>query len=136
LIRRRNDSTEEELWFDFADRSIQRVILPVIHAGQLVIYEWGNRSNPQTKLPKTGWCRKESLDAGKWRWLHPEPVDIPCSFGLEKGVWFQITEGIRGVLVRDEAEAPHVYMLTEAASHYYQIMTRHDRMPLLIDQRI
>jgi hypothetical protein len=38
---------------------------------------------------------------------------------------------MRGILVQD-----HVYMLTEPASHYYEVMTRHDRMPVLIDQVI
>ena len=135
LIHRRNESAEEELWFDFADRKLKQIILPVIQDGQLSILEWGNRGG-QTKLPKTGWCKKESLEAGKWRWLHPEPVEIPANFGLEKGIWFQIEQGIQGVVVRDESERPHVYMLTEAASHYFQVMTRHDRMPVLIDQRI
>ena len=63
------------------------VQLPVVHDGQLVIYEWGNRGNKESKLPRTGWCRNESLEAGKWRWLSPEPVEIPADFGLEKGVW-------------------------------------------------
>ena len=134
LVHRRNESTDEELWFDFADRATQ-VLLPIIHDGQLVVREWGNRGG-KVKLPKTGWCRKESLEAGKWRWLNPEPVEIPASFGLEKGIWFQITEGIKGVLVRDETGREHVYMMTEAASHYYEVMTRHNRMPVLIGERI
>jgi hypothetical protein len=63
-------------------------------------------------------------------------VEIPVSFGLEKGVWFQINQGIQGVLVHDEEEMPHVYMLTQSATHYYKIMTRHGRMPMLLDQTI
>lgn len=134
LIHRRTDTTEEELWFDFADRT-KTVLLPIIHDGQLVIREWGNRSG-KGKLPKTGWCQQESLAAGKWRWLSPELVEIPANFGLEKGIWFQVTEGMKGVLVRDESRNEHVYMLTEAASHYYEVMTRHNRMPVLIGQAI
>jgi len=129
----RTDQAEEELHFMYTDRVVE---LPVMHAGQLVIYEWGNRGNKQSRLPRTGWCRHESLEAGKWRWLAPEPVDIPADFGLEKGVWFQINEGLRGILVRDETEQPHVYMLTQPASHYYQTMTKHERMPMLIGQDI
>lgn len=132
LVHRRGDC--EELWFDFADR-VQTVLLPIIHDGQLVIREWGNRSG-KGKLPKTGWCQQESLAAGKWRWLSPEPVEIPASFGLEKGIWFQITEGIKGIVVHDESQGERVYMLTEAASHYYEVMTRHTRMPVLIGQTI
>ena len=134
LVHRRSETTEEELWFDFADRT-KTVLLPVNYAGQLVIRQWGNRSG-KGKLPKTGWCQQESLAAGKWRWLHPEPVEIPANFGLEKGIWFQVTEGMKGILVRDESRHEHVYMLTEAASHYYEIMTRHNRMPVLIGQTI
>lgn len=97
--------------------------LPVIHDGQLVIYEWGNRGNKQCKLPSTGWCRTESLEAGKWRWLSPEKVIIPANFGLEKSVWFQINEGMKGVVVRDEQERPHVYMLTQP------LLSNHDPPP-------
>ncbi len=132
-VTMRGDEAQPELHFMYTDPVVQ---LPVMHDGELVIYEWGNRGNKQSKLPRTGWCRTESLEAGKWRWLAPEPVDIPADFGLEKGVWFQINQGLRGVLVRDESERPHVYMLTQQASHYYQTMTRHERMPILIDQEI
>jgi hypothetical protein len=38
--------------------------------------------------------------------------------------------------VRDEQGRPHVYMLTEPASHYYNVMTKADRMPVLIGERI
>jgi hypothetical protein len=132
-INMRGDEAQPELHFMYTDPVVQ---LPVVHDGQLVIYEWGNRGNKESKLPRTGWCRTESLKAGKWRWLSPEPVEIPADFGLEKGVWFQINQGMQGVLVRDEAQQPHVYMLTQPASHYYQTMTRHERMPVLIDQEI
>jgi len=132
LVHRRGDC--DELWFDFAER-VPTVYLPANHDGQLVIREWGNRSG-KGKLPKTGCCRQESLVAGKWKWLSPQPVEIPANFGLEKGIWFQVTEGMQGILVRDESQREHVYMLTEAASHYYEVMTRHNRMPVLIGQTI
>jgi hypothetical protein len=125
--------TEPELHFMYTDPVVE---LPVMHDGQLVIYEWGNRGNKESKLPRTGWCRMESLKAGKWRWLRPEPIEIPADFGLEKGVWFQIQQGIRGIVVEDEQERPHVYMVTLPASHYYQTMTKHERMPDLVDQEI
>ena len=121
-----------ELRFSFRDPLPQ---LPVEHDGQFCVYEWGNRSG-NTTLPKSGWCRFESLEAGKWRWLHPEEVIIRANFGLEKGRWFHIDEGIRGLLVNDEAGRPHIYMLTEPASHYYQGMTRHNRMPVFLGDGI
>lgn len=124
---------QQELHFMYTDPVVE---LPVIRAGQIEILEWGNRGNKESRLPRTGWCRNESLEAGKWRWLSPELVEIPADFGLEKGVWFQIVQGVQGVIVEDEREQPHVYMLTKPASHYYETMTKHDRMPMLIDQEI
>jgi len=134
LVHRRDETDEEELWFDFADRA-PSVWLPVLSHGQLVIREWGNRSGTG-KLPKTGWCQQESLSAGKWRWLNPESAEIPAAFGLEKGIWFPVAEGIKSILVRDESRREHAYMLTEPASPDYQAMTRHNRMPVLIGQVI
>ncbi len=134
-VRQRGDETVEEVVFDFADRENDPQ-LPVVHDGQLCIYEWGNRGGRVAKLPKTGWCREESLKAGKWRWLSPQEVVIPAQFGLEKGIWFSITEGIQGIVVNDQTERPHVYMLTREASTYYQNMTKHDRMPVLIGEQI
>lgn len=129
----RDPGASRELRFFFRD---PRPELPAWYGSQLAIYPWGNRDDAASRLPRTGWCRQESLEAGRWRHLRPEPVDIPASLGLEKGVWFQITEGIRGILVEDERGQPHVYMLTQPASHYYQIMTRHDRMPVLLGQQM
>jgi hypothetical protein len=123
---------QQELHFMYSDKFCQ---LPILDSGELRIVEWGNRSR-KGKLPPTGWCRIESVEAGKWRWLKPEKVVIPADFGLEKGVWFQITEGMEGLLVEDEQHKPRVYMLTQAASHYYEVMTRHDRMPILVGQDI
>jgi len=132
-IQTRGTNAQEELHFMYTDPVVQ---IPVIDGGEIVIYEWGNRGNKESKLPKTGWCRNESLEAGKWRWLKPERVIIPAEFGLEKSVWFAIEEGMEGILVHDEQEQPHVYMMTQPASHYYQTMTRHGRMPVLIGQDI
>ncbi|QDS99370.1 hypothetical protein [Adhaeretor mobilis] len=129
----RAESEQPELHFMYPDPVVE---LPVEWDGQTLIMEWGNRGNKESKLPRTGWCRKESLDAGKWRWLKPEPCIIPANFGLEKGVWFHIDEGLEGVVVRDEQDKPHVYMLTQAASVYYENMTRHERMPVLVGQVI
>ena len=131
LVRRFSPTVEyysiDEVFFDAQAMSF---------GDRLAIYPWGNRDDAASRLPRTGWCRLESLEAGHWGRLRPEPVDIPASLGLEKGVWFQIAEGIRGILVEDERGLPHVYMLTQPASHYYQVMTRHDRMPVLLGQQM
>jgi len=131
VLREPGDS--HELRFLYRD---PRAELPAWYGDRLGIYQWGNRDGRQSSLPRTGWCRLEILEQGLWRHLNPEPVDIPAALGLERGVWFLIPEGIRGVLVRDEHGRPHVYMLTQPASHYYQIMTRNPRMPVLLGEQI
>lgn len=129
----RNGSDTKEVRFLYRDPRPQ---LPALVDNELLLVEWGNRDNKQSRLPRTGWCRTESLEAGTWRHLRPREVVIPACLGLEKGVWFQIREGIRAILVLDEAGGQHAYMLTEQASHYYQVMTRHNRMPCFVDQQI
>ena len=128
----REPGDTRELRFLFRDPKPE---LPVWHGNQLLIYPWGNRDGA-SRLPRTGWCRQESLDEGRWRHLYPTPVEIPATFGLEKGVWFLIEEGLCGVLVHDESGGPHVYMLTQPASHYYEVMTRHNRMPVFLGTQI
>lgn len=112
-----------------------RPLLPVWHGERLTVYAWGNRDR-RCKLPRTGWVRQESLAAGQWQELQPEMVEVPATFGYDKGVWYHIQGSIRGLLVPDEEGHPHVYVLTEPASHYYNVMTRSDRMPVLVGRRI
>jgi hypothetical protein len=111
-------------------------ILPAWHEGEFKLVRWGCRKGESKVLPLTGWTWKESLEKGQWAGFDAEVVDIPASMGLEKGIWFRIRQGISGVLVRDESGAEVVYMLCEPSSHYYKIMTRSDRMPVLIAERI
>jgi hypothetical protein len=107
-------------------------LLPVLHHGDNKLMEWGNKKS--RGLPRTGFCKLESLEAGKWKWLNPEPVRILASSGRSNGVWFQVRQGIRGILVHDEDERAHCYMLTQPATHYFKIMTGSDRMPVLVNQ--
>lgn len=111
-------------------------LLPIWKDTEFQIIEWGNRGNKKSRLPPTGWAKNESVEAGKWKYLKPEKIIIPANFGLEKGVWYHITEGMEGILVLDEGGKPHVYMLTQAASHYYQIMTHHERMPIFLGEQM
>lgn len=104
-----------------------RPLLPV-NNGELKLLEWGSRRGP---LPLGGFCQREWLDAGLWQSLSPQPATILAALALEKGVWYQVSEGIQGVIVRG-----HVYMLTEPSSHYYRVMTRSNRMPVFIGQKI
>jgi hypothetical protein len=105
-----------------------RRLLPVYIDNQLRILEWGARQGP---FPKNGWCHNEWLESGLWQHLHPQPATIVAALALERGVWYQVKEGIKCIVVGN-----HAYMLTESASHYYRIMTRSNRMPVLIGQRI
>lgn len=132
-VTTRGEGSPEEIQFHFRAKV---PLLPVQIGNQFDICLWGNRDDKKSRLPHTGWCRIESLQEGKWKYLKPIEIEIPCSYGLEKGVWFQITEGMKGILVKDEEDRPHVYMLTQPASHYYEVMTRHERMPIFIGRGI
>lgn len=127
------EGAEKEVRFFLRDRI---AVLPVLEGGQLSLVEWGNRDRRSRVLPRTFWCRQESIEKGVWAELRPEQVDIPATALFEKGVWLHVKEGLRGVLVKDEHARPHVFILTEPASHYYEVATRHDRMPVLIGERI
>ncbi len=129
----RAENADREVRFLYHETS---ALIPAWVGGELGIYLWGNRDDAGSRLPMTGWCREENLEAGRWAWLKPEPVVIPATLGIENGRWFQIHEGIRGILVRDSRNRPHVYMLIKEASHYYHIMTGGIRMPVLIGQQL
>jgi hypothetical protein len=124
---------EREVQFLYRHR---RPRLPVWRDGRLQVVRWGNGRGQSRVLPPSGWTWRETIESGAWRGLDAVPVDIPASLGLDHGVWFRIRQGIRGLLVPDEDGKAVVYMICEPASHYFQIMTRSTRMPLLIDERI
>ena len=134
LERRAHDrGGEREARFLYRDR---RPRLPVWRDGRLQIVRWGNFRGESRFLPRTGWTWLETINTGGWRGLDPIPVDIPVTLGLERGVWFRIRQGIRGLLVLDERSTAVVYMICEPSTHYYQVMTRSNRMPVLIEERI
>jgi hypothetical protein len=113
-------------------------VLPVVPGGddreaaRQDILRWGNRDK-KAPFPQTGWARKDSLEAGKWDYLRPEPVLIPVTHGVEKGKWFEIKNGIQGVVLH-RGEENRVYMITDDASPEYVEVTHHGRMPVLQDQ--
>ncbi|WP_162661421.1 hypothetical protein [Tuwongella immobilis] len=111
-------------------------ILPIWLDGQIQLARWGSTRRDSRQLPPTAWTWQESIDSGKWSGFNAQLVDIPANFGFDKGVWFRIRQGIRGLYVRDEFNQGTVYMICEPASRYYRIMTRSDRMPTLIDEII
>ena len=128
----RSEGGEPEVQFLY--RANPRLI-PAWHQGALSVFLWGS-ADRQSSLPVSGLARREDVEAGQWAPWHPELVDIPACLCLERGVWFHVREGVRGILVADERGVGHVYVLTEPATHYYKIMTRSDRMPVLIGERI
>lgn len=92
-------------------------VLPVWHYGRLVIMPWA------------GWCPLEELESRAWSERRPKQADIPATYCVDRGIWYQVKEGIRGVIVQNQ-----VYPITQPASHYYRVMTRSERMPLLIGE--
>jgi len=129
----RGPDADREVHFLYRD---PRPRLPVWRDYVLDVMTWGNRDDKRSRLPRTGWCRRESLEAGRWQHLSPQPVLIPANFGLAKGVWFHVAEGMEGILVRDERSRPHVYMLTQPSSRYYEVMTNDPRMPVFVGKEI
>lgn len=108
--------------------------LPVVYSGSNQLFVWGNKDKSK-KLPRTGFCRFESLESGKWQWLNPVNVKILAATALVNGVWFQVREGIDGVIV-EYSGLKACYILTKPSTHYFKIMTGSDRMPVLINQII
>src|SRR5437773_12105720 len=44
------------------------------------VLRWGNRDK-EAPFPKTGWARIDSIESGRWSYLHPQPVLIPVTHG-------------------------------------------------------
>jgi hypothetical protein len=91
-------------------------------------------SSAAVGAPAAAWVRLSTL-AGE-SWTEPESVVIPASLGLDRGIWFGIIEGIRGVVVRDEQHRPVIHPIIEPATHYYEAMTRSEWMPSMVGELI
>ena len=111
-------------------------VLPVWWNGRLQIVKWGNKDRIERKLPPTGWTWRETVEAGKWSALEPEPVEVPAAYALMNGVWYMVKQGVRGLLVRTRTGEPVVYLMCEPSTRYYRIMTRAEWMPVLIGEVI
>lgn len=107
----------------------QKPVLPIVDGEKVKLVAWGNRDK-NVKLPQTGWAKQESVDGGKWFYLHPQEVVIPVERGCERKHWFDVSSGgFRGLLVEKDGEA-HAYMITKAADPNYLKLTGHDRQPV------
>ncbi len=124
---------EPEFRFLYRDRLPR---LPVWRDGRIQIVRWGNGWGQSRFLPRTGWTWLETAQQGGWRGSGAIAVDIPVTLGLERGRWFRVQQGIKGLLVPDERGLAVAYMLCEPATHYYRVMTGSRRMPVLIDETI
>ncbi|MCA9067564.1 MAG: hypothetical protein KDA84_01490 [Planctomycetaceae bacterium] len=127
-LHRRSEHAEPEIWFLVRDRV---PLLPVLWDGQMQLVRWGRPGPNQSRIWQ---CPREDLEKGKWSAWEPEPVQIPADFARDNGVWFDVREGLQGVVIQGKA-GPEVYVLTQPASHYYEVMCSHaECMPCLIGQ--
>ncbi len=134
LERRAHDrGGEREVQFLYRDRVPK---IPIWRDGRLQVVRWGNGRGQSRFLPRTGWTWQETIDEGGWQGANAIMVDIPATLALERGVWYRVRQGIRGLLVPDERGLAVAYVICEPSSHYYQVMTRCPRMPVLIDEKI
>lgn len=110
-------------------------VLPVWLGGKLQLARWGAGRRRGGKWPCAPWVRLDTLRRG-WGGGEVVPVVIPASLALDGGVWFAVREGVHGVAARDEAGRPVVYVVVEPATHYYQVMTRSEWMPCLVEELV
>lgn len=129
----RGSGGEAEARFLYADR---RPKIPVWRDGRLILARWGNGRGQSRSLPRSGWTWLETVESGGWRGCPAELVDIPVTLALDRGVWYRVRQGFRGLLVPDERGLAVAYVICQPPTHYYRVMTRSDRMPLLIGERI
>lgn len=112
---------ERELQFLYRQRPC---CLPVWHEGRLRVVRWGARRGESRVLPCTGWTWRATVEAGGWAAWRAVPVDVPATMALERGIWYKVRQGIRGLLVDDEHGIPTAYLICEPSSHYYEVMTQ------------
>ncbi|AMV38416.1 hypothetical protein [Planctomyces sp. SH-PL62] len=111
--------------------------MPIRRDRRLQIVRWGDGGRRSCTPPRTGRTWKKSVESGLWLNAGAVPVEIPAMFRLERrGVWYAIEVGMRGILVPDERGLAVCHMVIDEATHYYRVMTRAERMPVLIDQVI
>jgi hypothetical protein len=61
-------------------------------------------------------------------------VVVVATTGLGKGIWFRGRQGICGLRMRDGICVESASMLCELFSSYLRVMTRSERMPILIGE--
>ena len=107
-------------------------LLPVWYCGQFRLIQWGSKSG---RLHRSGLTWQRTIDDGGRAPYGAETIEIRASAGLDGGVWYRIRQGIRGLIVETPQETA-AYLIVEPSDHYYRVMTRRERMPVLIGERI
>jgi hypothetical protein len=130
VLRRGGEPEVQFLWYHVPRR------LPVWTEHGIELVRWGCRRGESRQLPCTRWTMLSTVKAGKGAEHRPERVEIPASLILHNGRWIAVRQGVQGLLVRDEAGMPVVYVLCEPASHYYEVMTRLKWAAVLVGERI
>ena len=111
-------------------------VLPVWWQGKLQVVRWGNQDRGERELPLTGWTWEKSVEEGKWKQWRPERVEVPACYIHANKVWTKVKQGVHGVLVRDKAGLPVVYLLCRESTRYYEVMMQSKWMPVLIGEVI
>ena len=124
---------DEEVRFFYRHRP---AVIPAIHQGEIILARWGCTRNESRFLPCTGWTKKATVESGWWAQAKAELVSVPAYSGYDAGVWFHVRQGFQAILIHDEQGQPHVYLIVEPATHYYNVMTRSEWMATLVEQRI
>src|SRR5947199_7848381 len=90
---------EKEIRFLWGD---PERLLPVWHGDQLRLVTWGGKRGESREFPCSGWTWLDTVVKGGWAKWGPSPVDIPATVLCHGKVWYGVTQGVRGLLVRDE----------------------------------
>jgi hypothetical protein len=129
LVHRGGEPEYQFAWLD------DPAVLPVWDDGRFRLVHWGNRRDKSRWLPCLPVTQLSTVEAGIWKPFRPRQVEIPASLVLEGKVWALLREGMRGLLVTDEAGVERVYIICEPSTYYYRVMTRSNWMPVLIGER-
>jgi hypothetical protein len=110
-------------------------LLPIILDGTLQLVTWGSKRR-KGALPLTGYTWIQSIREGKWSHLEPKTIQVAATAAYENGVWYPVRLGLQGLLVYDEDNLPHVYLICRESTRYYFVMTKSKWQPILIGESI
>ncbi len=95
-------------------------VLPVLWDGRLEILPWGSKLR-RGPLPYGGWVSEQEVADGQLG--RADEAVIPANFGHQKGTWFLITEGIKGVVIQSARRSHRLHAHGEGE----QLLPQHDR---------